>query len=147
MIVARDESSMGLIAHDFVVRLFPKPNEKHPQATVVALYGELGAGKTVFVKAIAKALGVAETVTSPTFVLEKMYRLTGKPFEHFIHIDAYRLEKPEELQQLGWDEILAEPKNLICVEWAENVEKLLPAVCDRVYISSRDEKTREIEFE
>src|SRR3989338_11057767 len=62
-------------------------------ATLVTLAGELGAGKTAFTQAVAKALGVEESVTSPTFVLEKIYGLTKSVFERLIHIDAYRLQK------------------------------------------------------
>src|SRR3989338_8753227 len=76
-------------------------------ATLVTLSGELGAGKTAFVKAVAKALGVGEVVNSPTFVLEKIYPLplfsqkSGKGFKRLIHIDAYRLEKGGDLAPLA----------------------------------------------
>jgi tRNA threonylcarbamoyladenosine biosynthesis protein TsaE len=98
---------------------------------VVALSGELGAGKTTFVQGAAKALGVDESVTSPTFVLEKIYELTGSPgaggFSHLIHIDAYRLKGAHELEVLGWKELIAEPGNLILLEWPERVAELIPA--------------------
>ena len=114
-------------------------------ATVVGLYGELGAGKTTFTKALAQVLGVTQTVTSPTFVLEKIYKLSGqntgqntgqksnKNFRHLIHIDTYRLEGSHELKQLGWDTIVADPQNLIIVEWAEKVEDLLPKDVKKIY--------------
>jgi len=95
-------------------------------ATVVGLSGELGAGKTTFVQAAARALGVALTVTSPTFVIEKIYKLDGGPFKHLIHIDAYRLTDENELRMLGWDDIAYDPKNIIFIEWPENVKELLP---------------------
>lgn len=100
------------------------PTEKG--ATIIGLSGELGAGKTAFVKGAARALGVGEIVTSPTFVIEKIYKLDGRAFENLIHIDAYRLEREEELRALGFEEIVRNPRNLIFVEWPERVSGLLP---------------------
>ncbi len=102
------------------------------EATVVGLSGHLGAGKTAFVKAIAKILGVVETVTSPTFVIMKAYSrevkpnedepfFAGTPWARLIHIDAYRLERPQELEVLDFERLVADPRNLIMIEWPENV--------------------------
>ncbi|MBL7045982.1 MAG: tRNA (adenosine(37)-N6)-threonylcarbamoyltransferase complex ATPase subunit type 1 TsaE [Parcubacteria group bacterium] len=126
-------------AKDFVSALSPKD-----EATVVALYGDLGSGKTTFVKAVAGELGVEQTVTSPTFVLEKIYKLEGKRFEHLIHIDAYRLDSKEELLALGWDSIVRNPKNLIFVEWADKVEEIIPESAKRLTFENVDEDTRRI---
>ncbi|MFH1178564.1 MAG: tRNA (adenosine(37)-N6)-threonylcarbamoyltransferase complex ATPase subunit type 1 TsaE, partial [bacterium] len=93
-----------------------------------------GAGKTTFTKAIAKVLGVEETVTSPTFVLEKIYKL-GHPmskFERLIHIDAYRLETGRDLAPLGFNEILRDAGNLILLEWPERVAEALPTPDARI---------------
>ncbi len=112
--------------------LLEKISPKKAGAFVVGLSGDLGAGKTAFTKAIAKNLGVDETVTSPTFVIEKIYDLPDqnglgiKKFKHLIHIDAYRLEKPEELLNLGWQNILKDKENLILIEWPENVSDIMP---------------------
>src|ERR1700733_3565857 len=70
------------------------------KACVVGLYGDLGSGKTTFTQAVAKILGITEVVNSPTFVIEKIYKLEHERFEHLIHIDAYRLEKSSELEKL-----------------------------------------------
>jgi tRNA threonylcarbamoyladenosine biosynthesis protein TsaE len=109
------------IARDFVATL-----TSSSAATVVGLYGTLGAGKTAFTQAAARALGVGEEITSPTFVIEKVYELAGKPFARLVHIDAYRLLKPEELLHLGWRELIADPQNLIFIEWPENVAEIMP---------------------
>lgn len=92
-------------------------------ACIVALVGDLGAGKTTFVQACAKALGITEPVTSPTFVIQKEYLLdtTDYPFTCMIHIDAYRLSSASELELLGWNEIIADPKNIIFIEWPSQV--------------------------
>ena len=92
------------------------------QATIVALSGHLGAGKTAFVKQVAKVLGVTEEITSPTFVIMKMYEIVGVfPWSRLVHIDAYRLEKMEELDVLDWEGLVSNTGNLIMIEWPENV--------------------------
>lgn len=89
---------------------------------VVALIGDLGAGKTTLTQAIAHGLGVTAPVTSPTFTLVHEY--AGRiPLFHF---DAYRLECPEEMADLGFDEYL-EREGVVVVEWADRVLPLLPA--------------------
>lgn len=99
------------------------------QATVVALSGELGAGKTAFTQGVAHALGVTETVSSPTFVIEKIYDLSDSPasgWQRLIHIDAYRLKGESELEAIGWHEISKNKGNLIVIEWPERVPGLVP---------------------
>jgi len=104
-------------------------------ATVVALSGELGAGKTTFAQGMALALGVEERVTSPTFVLEKIYELQDQKWRHLIHIDAYRINDAHELEVLGWHEIVADPSNLIIIEWPENVAALIPSSAKRISLT------------
>jgi len=108
------------------------------------LCGDLGAGKTAFTKALADVLGVRDTVASPTFVIEKIYRLQNQRFSHLIHIDAYRLEHSSELKQLGWDGIIKNPKNLIIVEWADKVEDILPTNTKKISFEVTGENTREL---
>jgi len=100
---------------------------------VIGLYGDLGAGKTTFTQELAKKLGVREHVTSPTFVIEKSYLLTSDiskkttiPFKKMVHIDAYRLNSPHELEVLGWQELIKCHDNLIVVEWPERVANIMP---------------------
>ncbi|MDE2041211.1 MAG: tRNA (adenosine(37)-N6)-threonylcarbamoyltransferase complex ATPase subunit type 1 TsaE [Patescibacteria group bacterium] len=97
-------------------------NFEKDEAFLVGLSGHLGAGKTAFVKCLAKSLGVSEEITSPTFVLMKIYETADKIFPRLVHIDAYRLERPEELEALKFENLMADPNNLIMVEWPENVE-------------------------
>ena len=103
-------------------------------ATLLTLSGELGAGKTTFVQGIAEALGVREVVTSPTFVIEKVYTLEGQRWQRLIHIDAYRLHDPHELEMLGWKELLLDAGNLIVLEWPERVELIIPDTAIRIRI-------------
>jgi tRNA threonylcarbamoyladenosine biosynthesis protein TsaE len=90
--------------------------------TVIALIGDLGTGKTTLTKAIAEGLGVAESVTSPTFALIKEYAGGRLPLYHF---DAYRLDGPEDLYALGFEEYFY-GNGVTVIEWANRVEELLP---------------------
>ena len=111
-------------------------------ATLVTLSGELGAGKTTLTQAFARALGITKTVTSPTFVLENIYELTDSLFTTLIHIDAYRLTKPDELQALKFDELLDEPKNLIVLEWPEKVAQALPTPTVAIGLTPHEDGSR-----
>lgn len=112
----------------------------HMSATVIALQGELGSGKTTFAQAFGKILGIEEVMPSPTFVIMKSYDIdpstsSGQAwhgFKKLIHIDAYRLEKKEELLHLGWDELIKDRENIILIEWPERVEDLIPKESKRI---------------
>lgn len=113
-------------------------------ATLVTLSGELGAGKTAFTKAVATALGVEGVVTSPTFVLEKIYLLGGETpkFKRLVHIDAYRLESGKELAALGFDELMQDAGNLILLEWPEKVAESLPVPAAHLSFSVQEDDSR-----
>src|SRR3989344_4848247 len=129
------------IAQDFLNTI-----KLREQATVIALQGDLGAGKTAFTQEVGKILGVVENMHSPTFVIEKIYQIDFKNFKRLIHIDAYRLEKDSELLHLGWEEITKEPENLILIEWPENVAGNIPESAKRISFKFIDETTREINY-
>tara|TARA_B100000745_G_scaffold299979_1_gene252272 strand:- start:702 stop:1142 length:441 start_codon:yes stop_codon:yes gene_type:complete len=101
-------------------------NQSSDKAMVLALYGELGAGKTTFMQTLAKELGVVDTVNSPTFVVMKSYDLKDQPWQKLIHIDAYRIEDEDEMDVIKLPEIMQDPGNLIGIEWADKVSKYLP---------------------
>lgn len=92
------------------------------KATTVFLSGDLGAGKTTFVKVLAKEFGITEDLMSPTFVILKRYDIKGAVFKNMIHIDAYRLKSYEELVKIKFPEYLSNAENLILIEWPEMVE-------------------------
>lgn len=117
----------------------------HQSAIVMALSGELGAGKTTFTQAVAAELGVHESVTSPTFVILKVYALANQLFERLVHIDAYRLEAGSELASLGFDDLAHDPKNLILIEWPEHVADVLPEERIDIKFCITGEEEREIE--
>ncbi len=116
------------------------------EATVVGLYGDLGSGKTTFTKSVAELLGIKEDITSPTFVIEKIYEIDNLNFKRLIHIDAYRIENPKELLVLEWEHIVKDPHNLILIEWPEKVEENLPDNHIKVFFKFVSETEREIEI-
>lgn len=130
-------------AKRFLDRLLAKPG-KPGTATVVALEGDLGAGKTTFTKGIARALSLPDLVTSPTFVIEKVYYIDPPqgPYRRLVHIDAYRLEDPKELESIGWHEIATDPENLILIEWPQKVAGLIPPRAWHIAFSYVDEHSR-----
>lgn len=130
-------------AKAFAAQLSPQESS----ATLITLSGELGAGKTTFVKTVADTLGVEDEVTSPTFVLEKIYVLpAGGAFSRLVHIDAYRLEGGAELSPLRMDELMQDPTNLILLEWPEKVADALPSVTLPIKILARKDGGRMIMY-
>ncbi len=115
-------------------------------AQVVALDGELGAGKTTLTQRIAKLFGVQADVISPTFTIMKKYETNDKNFKNLIHIDAYRLDKEDELTNLGWSEMLRDKDNLIIIEWPERVANLIPQNSIVIKLEHIDEGKRSITF-
>jgi tRNA threonylcarbamoyladenosine biosynthesis protein TsaE len=116
--------------------------QKSDRAVVIALHGDLGAGKTTFVQTLARSLGIAETVTSPTFVIMKEYETTHATFAKLIHIDAYRIEDIDEMRPLGFFARLGELQTVICVEWAERIAELLPPTTISVTLTLETDETR-----
>ena len=111
--------------------------------TVIGLYGQLGAGKTQFVKGLARGLGVpaARQVTSPTFIIvnEHVGKLT------LYHVDAYRLGHWRELEQIGFDELLG-AAGVVAIEWADRVEPLLPGDRLDVHMKVTGQFSRQIKL-
>ena len=106
---------------------------------VVALYGDLGAGKTAFVRGLAQGLGITESVSSPTFTIVNEY--PGKtPLFHF---DMYRLQGEEELFDIGWEDYL-DRGGICALEWSERVEGAIGPDALRVTIRRLDDTRREI---
>jgi len=93
---------------------------------IVALIGDLGAGKTAFAQGFARALGIREKILSPTFVILKKFESAKIKDKQFYHIDCYRIAKPKEILDLGFKKIVADPKNIVLVEWADKIKKIIP---------------------
>lgn len=138
--ISRSVEETQNIALDLAKRLTDEGNGP----LVFALTGELGAGKTAFVQGFAKGLGIEESIKSPTFILMHPYDLNISKYKIMYHIDAYRINSHKELIPLGIKEILNDKKNIVLIEWAERVEKILPDDVIKIHIKHIDENTREI---
>ena len=114
-----------------------KCQAKNRKAVVIGLEGELGSGKTTFIQGTAKGLGLEEKITSPTFVILKKYGVRplgrdkeslpkGRSPAFFYHIDCYRIARSKDLIDLDFKEIINNSQNIIAIEWAERVRKILP---------------------
>ncbi|MBI5654071.1 tRNA (adenosine(37)-N6)-threonylcarbamoyltransferase complex ATPase subunit type 1 TsaE [Candidatus Uhrbacteria bacterium] len=120
------ENDWGLVVEKLLPLIRP--------GTILAVQGNLGAGKTTFIQALAKALGIKRFVPSPTFALMRSYKLpkTVNGIHRLVHVDAYRLKDELELQVLDLDEELSDGKSLLVVEWPEKIEKWIAARESRV---------------
>lgn len=100
--------------------------ERSEETLVVALNGDLGAGKTTFVQQLATALGIGTAITSPTFTILQRYDTTHERFTTLFHMDAYRIETVDELSPLGFTDLLQTQQSIFCIEWADNIAAALP---------------------
>ena len=132
------------IGEELGVEILGKKKEK---AFVIGLRGDLGGGKTTFLKGLAKGLGVNGTVLSPTFIIFRRYDLKDGHFKRFYHFDCYRVENEEEMTALGFDEIVSDPGNIIAIEWSERVPGVLPDNALIIGFEFINEETRRISFD
>lgn len=121
------------LAAFFAKEILGEKNPKVKNAVALALSGDLGSGKTSFVQGFLRAAGVKKRITSPTFILMRKFQIPiRRPadkvriFKTAYHIDCYRIQEPEELSVLGLRGIFQNPKNIVLIEWAERIKKLLP---------------------
>jgi len=117
--------------------------EKLKPGEVVALYGELGVGKTALTKGMARGQGIQDRLLSPTFVLVREYDLPSKEGKLY-HLDLYRLESAKELKSVNLEEMINEGNNIVIIEWAEKAEKWLPKEAMKIKLTSKGDTVREI---
>ena len=120
---------------------------KTKEPVVIGLVGDLGSGKTTFVQGLARGLGIKRSVTSPTFLIIRSYKLKAKSYKLLFHIDAYRLKSSKELSALGFKKIISDSKNIVVIEWADKIKKILPK--QMIWIKFRHgkkESERVVEF-
>jgi tRNA threonylcarbamoyladenosine biosynthesis protein TsaE len=116
------------------------------QATVIAFTGNLGAGKTTLIKEIGHQLGVLHDMQSPTFSIYKKYATSGRGWKYLIHGDMYRLDSADDIRKLGWDSLVSDPENLICIEWPEKIIGAVPDDALRVNLDYGAGEVRVIDF-
>ena len=131
---------------DFAKVFLSELQANQAQATVIALHGDLGAGKTAFVQEIGKILGVPETITSPTFTIMRQYDVESEKFDSLVHIDAYRLESPNEIGPLKIAELLTKPRTLICIEWAERLISILEEQTIHLSLTINEDDSRTVKI-
>ncbi len=95
-------------------------------ATIIGLSGELGSGKTTFIQGFFRGMGLRKRALSPTFILMRRIKLKNRKFKNIFHIDAYRMKKPDEFMKFGFREIIKNQQNIILIEWADKLKKILP---------------------
>ncbi|MFA6171430.1 MAG: tRNA (adenosine(37)-N6)-threonylcarbamoyltransferase complex ATPase subunit type 1 TsaE [Patescibacteria group bacterium] len=141
-IITNNESETLNLAQDISKRL--------SGGDLVGLKGNLGSGKTIFAKGLARGLGIKETVQSPTFVIMMLYRLktkTGqaKKVKYFCHIDAYRIS-PKDLIAIGASEFIRRQDTITIIEWADKLKGILPKKTKWIEIIQISQAKRKIKF-
>ena len=99
--------------------------KKSSGGQIYSLIGDLGGGKTHFTKGFAMGLGLKSEISSPSFVLMKVYKIKHKQAKYFCHVDVYRLKKPGEILEVGLEEYLGRPDTITVIEWADKIKKIL----------------------
>ncbi len=133
-IISRSEEDTASLARELAAKL--------PRGTVIALYGDLGAGKTVFSRAFAKAIGVTETVSSPTYTIIQEYLLEDGGY--FYHLDLYRIKNSRDALAFAVDEYLNDSNSYALLEWPERIEDILPPDTLIINIKHLNDTEREI---
>ena len=131
------------IAFDLAQK-FSSDGRSKTSAMVIALRGELGGGKTSFAQGFAKGLGIKSKILSPTFNIFKKFKFQN--YGTLYHFDCYRVEKTKEILDLGFEEIISNPNNIVVIEWAEKIKKILPKETLWITFKFTNETTRKITF-
>jgi len=134
-----ETKKIGQLLAEKILKSKPKKG-----AQVLALKGDLGGGKTTFLKGFAKGLKVGKKILSPTFLIFKKFKIRNKDFKNFYHFDCYRIQKPKEILELDFKKIISEPQNIVAVEWAERIKKILPQNIIWVFFGFLNKKKRKV---
>ena len=135
-ITIKDISCLADAAQEFIALM--------GESRIFAFYGTMGAGKTTFVKALCEAMGVTDTVNSPTFAIVNEYDTpSGRPIYHF---DFYRIKRLAEVYDMGYEDYFY-GRGLCFIEWPELIEELLPEDTVRVNIEEQADGSRIVEIE
>jgi len=99
--------------------------KKSSGGQIYSLIGDLGGGKTHFTKGFALGLGLKNQISSPSFILMKIYKIKHRQIKYLCHVDVYRLKKPEEILEVGLDEYIGRKDTITVIEWANKIQKVL----------------------
>ena len=118
---------------------------------VIALYGDLGSGKTTFMQGLAKGLGITKNIISPTFIIMRTYVLgtkeKGLGLRNLYHLDLYRIENEAHAVDLGLKELMGDHENVVAIEWPDKIENMLPEKRINLYFEYLEEDKRQITIE
>ncbi len=137
-IITQSAKETRKFAAELAKKLIKKSGKK---ALIIALEGELGTGKTTFIKGFSKVLGIREKVLSPTFVLIHRHHLKSGDL---YHVDAYRLKSEKDLLKLNIKKIFNNPKNIVLIEWADRVKKVIPKTAIWIHFDHISKEGRKI---
>ncbi len=138
-ILESDNTALAVCVKEILDTLTPAAD----RATVLTLTGDLGVGKTTFIQALALALGIMDSVTSPTFTIMKQYVPTHT-FDTLVHIDAYRFENVAEAAPLHLTDVFMQPNTLVCIEWPERITAILPSTATTITMRLETDGARSI---
>lgn len=149
--VSKSPEETQKIAGELALKIIKgSPSTSSGQAQVLGLEGELGAGKTVFVKGFAKVLKIKGPINSPTFIIMKKYKIPQtknyklKTVNYLYHVDVYRLKNEKDLIKLGIKQVFESPSNIVLIEWSDRVKKILPKNHTKIHIDHLSENKRKI---
>ena len=140
--LTNNRSQTEKIGYSFAKSLLKRYPAK--RAVVFGLKGDLGGGKTTFLQGFARGLKIKEKILSPTFIVMRRSGIINPRFDNFYHLDCYRIKKPKEILDLGFKEIASNPRNIVAVEWAERIRKILPKGCTMLEFEFLDKNKRKI---
>jgi len=127
---------------------FKQEQNQQGSPCILCLQGDLGAGKTCFLQGFAKGLDIKQKITSPSFVILKKFKIDNQlskiHYQYFYHIDCYRIQKPEEIMDLGFKRMLSDNANIIAIEWPERITKILPKQIIKIKFEFINKNTRKI---
>lgn len=132
---------------DFAQKLVETHFNAKTGGVILALSGELGAGKTAFVQQLGNVLGVQEQITSPTFTIMRQYDIDAVGFTNLVHIDAYRIQDKSELGPLRFEELFTETNAIVCIEWPSQLGIELPNKTIRLQFEINPDESRTVQVE
>lgn len=135
----RETQALGNNVSNLILAL---PKLEH--ARVFGLRGNLGVGKTTFMKGLAKGFNVKKNITSPTFVILQRFKLKNKFYKNLFHIDAYRLSSFSNIHLLEIDKIIEDNKNIVFIEWPQNIKSKNLKLCGFISLRHKKEMERNI---
>jgi len=135
------------IAKAFLKMILSQVKSIPRQALVISLEGNLGSGKTEFLKGVAQATKMKTKIFSPTFVIMKRFPINHKFIKFLWHLDCYRLKNINDLQELGFTDIVNNPQNIVFIEWGNKIKRFLPKNHWMIKFKIKGENERLLELE